>query len=112
MYVIDDDPSVQKALERLLRSAGHEAKIFSSAVEFLDFTCPDAPGCIVLDIKMPNLSGLELQEKRERVDELKRDNSERRQSIEELGPNGDGLEGYAREKGYAKEGEIIQRLSK
>ena len=57
-------------------------------------------------------SRLELQEKRERVDELRRDNSDRRESIEELGPNGDGLEGYAREKGYAKEGEIIQRLSK
>lgn len=63
VYIIDDDPSVRKALERLLRSAGHEAKIFSSAVEFLDFTCPDAPGCIVLDIKMPNLSGLELQDR-------------------------------------------------
>jgi len=57
-------------------------------------------------------SRLELQEKRERVDELNRDNNERRQAIEDLGPNGDGLEGYAREKGYAKEGEIIQRLSK
>ncbi len=63
VYVVDDDPSVRKALERLLRSAGHEAKTFPSALEFLDFTHPDAPGCLVLDIKMPGLSGLELQDR-------------------------------------------------
>ena len=63
VYVVDDDPSVRKALQRLLRSAGHEAKTFGSAIEFLDFTHPDAPGCLVLDIKMPTLSGLELQDR-------------------------------------------------
>jgi FixJ family two-component response regulator len=63
IYVVDDDPSVRKALERLLRSAGHDAKSFASALEFLDFSHPDAPGCVVLDIKMPKLSGLELQER-------------------------------------------------
>ena len=63
VYVVDDDPSVRKALERLLRSAGHGAKTFASALEFLDFTHPDAPGCLVLDIKMPGLSGLELQDR-------------------------------------------------
>jgi FixJ family two-component response regulator len=63
VYVVDDDPSVRKALERLLRSAGHDAKTFGSALEFLDFTHPDAPGCLILDIKMPKLSGLELQER-------------------------------------------------
>jgi FixJ family two-component response regulator len=62
-YVIDDDPSVRKALERLLRSAGHEPTTFASALEFLDFTHPDAPGCLVLDIKMPGLDGLELQDR-------------------------------------------------
>jgi FixJ family two-component response regulator len=61
VYVVDDDPSVRKALERLLRSAGHEAKTFASALEFLEFSHPDAPGCLVLDIRMPKLSGLELQ---------------------------------------------------
>jgi DNA-binding NtrC family response regulator len=63
VYVVDDDPSVRKTLERLLRSAGHEAKTFASAIEFLDFTYPDTPGCLILDIKMPTLSGLELQDR-------------------------------------------------
>ncbi len=63
MYVIDDDPSVRKALERLLRSAGHEPMTFASALEFLDFTHLDAPGCVILDIKMPGLDGLELQDR-------------------------------------------------
>jgi len=62
VYVVDDDASVRKALERLLRSAGHDAKTFASALEFLDFSPPDGPGCLVLDIKMPKLSGLELQD--------------------------------------------------
>ncbi len=63
VYVVDDDPSVRKALERLLRSAGYNAMTFASAPEFLDFTCPDRPGCLILDIKMPELSGLELQDR-------------------------------------------------
>ena len=63
VYVVDDDPSVRKALERLLRSAGYYAETFASASECLDFNHPDAPGCLVLDIKMPKLSGLELQDR-------------------------------------------------
>ena len=63
VYVVDDDPSVRKALERLLRSAGHEAKTFASAFEFLESDHLDAPGCLVLDIKMPKVSGLELQDR-------------------------------------------------
>jgi FixJ family two-component response regulator len=63
VYVVDDDPSVRRALERLLRSADYDAKAFASAPEFLDFTCPDMPGCLILDIKMPGLSGLELQDR-------------------------------------------------
>ncbi len=63
VYVVDDDPSVRKAVERLLRSAGHDAKTFTSAVEFLDFNHPDAPGCLLLDIKMPKVSGLDLQDR-------------------------------------------------
>lgn len=62
IYVIDDDPSVRKALKRLLRSTGHEPMTFTSAFEFLEFTHPDAPGCLVLDIKMPGLDGLALQD--------------------------------------------------
>lgn len=63
VYVVDDDPSIRKALERLLRSAGYDAMTFPSALEFMDFDHPDVPGCLVLDIKMPNLSGLELQDR-------------------------------------------------
>jgi FixJ family two-component response regulator len=62
IYVVDDDPSVRKALERLLRSVGYDVKAFASALEFMDFAHPDVPGCLVLDIKMPELGGLELQE--------------------------------------------------
>ena len=61
VYVVDDDPSVRKALERLLRSAGHDVKTFPSALDFLGFDHSDAPGCLILDIEMPSLSGLELQ---------------------------------------------------
>jgi FixJ family two-component response regulator len=63
IFVVDDDPSVLKSLERLLRSAGYAVKTFKSALEFLDFPHPDAPGCLILDVQMPGLSGLELQER-------------------------------------------------
>ena len=63
VYVIDDDPFVREALERLLRSAGYDAMTFPSAFEFLDYNYPDTPGCIILDIKMPKLSGLDLQDR-------------------------------------------------
>ena len=63
VYVVDDDPSVRKALERLLRSGGYETKTFASAPEFLDDGPSHAPGCLVLDIKMPKLNGLELQDR-------------------------------------------------
>jgi FixJ family two-component response regulator len=62
VFVVDDDPSVRKSLERLLRSAGLQANAFSSAVEFLGFDRPDAPGCLVLDVQMPEFDGLELQQ--------------------------------------------------
>ena len=48
VYVVDDDPSVRKALERLLRSAEYDAKTFASPSEFLDFSSPDTPGCLIL----------------------------------------------------------------
>ena len=62
MYVVDDDLSVRKALDRLLRAAGHGVKTFSSALEFLDYKPVDAPACLVLDIRMPAFNGLDLQE--------------------------------------------------
>jgi RNA polymerase sigma factor (sigma-70 family) len=61
--VIDDDASVRKSLERLIRSAELSVQTFSSAQDFLSRTLPDCPGCLVLDVKMPGVTGLELQEK-------------------------------------------------
>ena len=63
VYVVDDDPSIRKALERLLRSAGYHALTFESAEEFLDSTAAPGKGCIVLDIRLPGISGLDLHEK-------------------------------------------------
>jgi RNA polymerase sigma factor (sigma-70 family) len=61
VFVVDDDPSMRKALERLCRSAGLKVKTFASAREFLDRGAPDGPACLVLDVRMPGLSGLDLQ---------------------------------------------------
>jgi FixJ family two-component response regulator len=63
VFVVDDDPSVRKALRRLIRSAGLEVETFASAEEFLDFERKDGPACLVLDIQMPGLSGLQLQDR-------------------------------------------------
>jgi len=62
VFVIDDDPSVRKAVARLLRSAGHQAETFVSAEEFLSRPHYDGLGCLILDVKMPGQSGLDLQE--------------------------------------------------
>jgi FixJ family two-component response regulator len=62
VYVVDDDASVRTAIGRLLRSVGLEIQLFASATEFLAFTRPERPGCIVLDVRMPRLSGLDLQQ--------------------------------------------------
>ena len=61
VFAVDDDASMQEALSRLFRSVGMRARIFSSAEEFLTFERPDAPACLVLDVRLPGLSGLELQ---------------------------------------------------
>jgi FixJ family two-component response regulator len=62
VYVVDDEPSVLKSVGRLLRSAGLNAVTFASARDFLDHHDPDAPGCLLLDVSMPELTGLELQQ--------------------------------------------------
>jgi FixJ family two-component response regulator len=63
VFLVDDDPGVLKALTRLLQTAGYMTKAFSSSKAFLDEYDPSVPGCAVLDIAMPGLDGLELQEK-------------------------------------------------
>jgi len=59
--VVDDDVSFLKAIARLLRGAGFHVKTFASATDFLADMEPDVPGCVLVDLQMPGLSGLELQ---------------------------------------------------
>jgi len=61
VFVIDDDPSVRDALAGLLRSVGLEARSFGSTREFLHSERPDGPGCLVLDVRLPERSGLDFQ---------------------------------------------------
>jgi FixJ family two-component response regulator len=61
VFAVDDDVSMREALSRLFRSIGMRAEIFASAEEFLRFKRPDAPACLVLDVRLPGLSGLDLQ---------------------------------------------------
>jgi FixJ family two-component response regulator len=61
VFVVDDDASVREALGSLIRSAGMKVETFASAQEFLARPPLDAPGCLVLDVRLPGLSGLDLQ---------------------------------------------------
>jgi FixJ family two-component response regulator len=63
VYIIDDDASVRKAIMRLMISAGFEARSFASADEFLDSEVRDQHACLVADVKMPGLTGIELHQK-------------------------------------------------
>jgi FixJ family two-component response regulator len=63
IFVIDDDPSVCKGISRLVRSAGFNVETFASARDFLASGKTDGPGCIILDVRMPEMTGPELQEK-------------------------------------------------
>ena len=65
VYIIDDDPSVRGSLRRLLASAGRESRAFASAEEFLSNVSHNPIGCLILDMKMPGISGLDLQQKLE-----------------------------------------------
>jgi FixJ family two-component response regulator len=61
VFVVDDDPSIPEALQSLVRSVGLRVDTFGSAQEFLTGQRSDAPGCLVLDVRLPGLSGLDLQ---------------------------------------------------
>ena len=61
VYIVDDDSSVREALESLVRSVGLRAELFRTAQEFLQYKRADAPSCLVLDVRLPGLSGLDLQ---------------------------------------------------
>ncbi len=61
VFVIDDDASLRRAIQRVLGSVGLRVELFGSAQEFLDASRPDVPSCAVLDVRLPGMSGLELQ---------------------------------------------------
>ena len=67
VYVIDDDPSVREGLDSLLRSVGYETRAFASPRNFLASSRPAGPACIVLDVRMPDASGLDFQDELARM---------------------------------------------
>lgn len=67
VFIIDDDASVRASIEDLVESVGLLAASFASAQEFLSSKRPDAPSCLVLDVRLPGISGLDLQHELRRV---------------------------------------------
>ena len=63
VFVVDDDEPMRRSLENLIRSVGLRVEAFASAQEFLRGKRPDVPGCLVLDVRLPGLSGLDLQKR-------------------------------------------------
>jgi RNA polymerase sigma factor (sigma-70 family) len=63
VFIIDDDAGVRAAMQRLLKSVGLKAETFAAAQDFLQRTPPDGPSCLILDVRLPGISGLELQRK-------------------------------------------------
>src|SRR5271170_6869978 len=61
VFIVDDDAAMREALQNLLHSVGLEAEVFGSAAELLASKLPDVASCLVLDIRMPGMSGLEFQ---------------------------------------------------
>jgi FixJ family two-component response regulator len=68
VFIIDDDASIRKSLSRLLRSAGFEVETFASAELFLEREHYDGIGCLVLDVRMPGISGIDLQDELGKAD--------------------------------------------
>jgi FixJ family two-component response regulator len=63
VFVVDDDPALLRLIRKLLESSGRRVETFPSATEFLEAYRPERPGCLVLDVRMPGMSGLALQER-------------------------------------------------
>lgn len=63
VHIVEDDPSMRGSLARLLGDAGYHLAVFASAEDFLAAVTPDMAGCVLLDLRLPGLSGLELQER-------------------------------------------------
>jgi FixJ family two-component response regulator len=61
VFVVDDDPSVRRSIERLIQSIGLKVQTFQSAGEFLQRARPEGPACLILDVRLPGLRGLDLQ---------------------------------------------------
>ena len=61
VFLVDDDPSVRRALERLIRSAGYDVQPLADAESYLALSVPGEPACLVLDMRMSGLGGLDLQ---------------------------------------------------
>ena len=62
VFVVDDDPSIREAVASLLRSVDLEVRVFASPRDFLQTERPDGPACLILDVRLPGLSGLDLQQ--------------------------------------------------
>ena len=65
VFIVDDDPAVRESIRWLVESVDFRAETFASAAEFLDAGIGDRPGCVVLDVRMPGMSGLDLQSRLE-----------------------------------------------
>jgi FixJ family two-component response regulator len=73
VFAIDDDASVRKGVARLLRSAGYKSEVFSSAADFLARSAHSGPSCVIVDVRMPGLNGIDLQDtliQRRRAEQL------------------------------------------
>jgi DNA-binding NtrC family response regulator len=68
VFVVDDDPSIREAIESLLLAAAFDVQLFASAQDFLSSERPDVPSCLVLDVHLPGLSGLDLQQELAKAD--------------------------------------------
>ena len=68
VYIVDDDASMRRALERLADSAGFEARAFASGMEFLGAPHTDGPACVLLDLRLPDMHGLEVQRRLARTE--------------------------------------------